>query len=234
MKPLLFVAMFLLGITINAQNQLSEKCKEGMVKAQTDFEKGELYFDYNLIEIEFNTKNDFESFYQVYLFSKYGIRWGEYIDYHSETDQCYYRKMDSLLREKFGEDIFIKSRRAAKKIHDIGDRKVKSSILDLTKFYIYLESPPKFIGNDMIVKNQLQKMFERAPTDDENSALAFFTLYIDTSGNIVNFESSTHIPKEKNTKNNILYQLNQLGKFEPAYLYDVKVKAKLHFELYEL
>ncbi|MEM6687286.1 MAG: hypothetical protein AAF617_16010, partial [Bacteroidota bacterium] len=228
MKQFIFSAIIIFSIHGTAQKKVSEKCVEGITKAKQDFTNGKAYFDHSRIEVEFNTNGHYESFYQVYMFSKYGIERDEYIHFESDEEQCYYAKMDTLIRKKYGKDIYLRSRRKAKEIFDSGELEKKSEILNLEKFYLLHESPPKFIGNDMLIKNIIKKMFKS--TSQEKTEFEYYSvqLFIDRKGQVVDITSFTHTPKVEYSKAQIIKALNALGSFEPAYLYDVKVNAKLH------
>ena len=147
-RPFLHI-LILFSLFCYSQENKGEKCTNGIEKARLDFEKGKAFFDYSRIDIEFTSDGDFENFYQVYMFSKYSLVRDDYVDYKSTKEQCYYAKMDSLIREKYGKDIYLKSRRKAKEIFDYSDRSKKAEILNSSKFYVYFESSAKLIGNDM-------------------------------------------------------------------------------------
>jgi len=231
MRKLIFFGIILLSSNCLSQENTSSECRDGIQEAHLDFKNGKAYFDYSRIDIEFNSEGDFENFYQIFMFSKYSIERDFYLNHKSEKEQCYYAKMDTLIRKKYGNDIFLKSRRKAKEIFDLGERSKKAEILDSTKFYIQSESPAKFIGNDMDIIKSLKKMFKYAPENKSELEYRSIGLLISKNGIVVDFKSHTDIPLESYTKTDIMKELNSLGAFLPAFLYDSKVNSILWIHL---
>jgi len=231
MKYLFFVLAILISSPAISQTETTKDCAKETAEAIADFNNGELMGYYDYIRLEFSTDNKFEFFYQTYMYAKYSI----YMENHSEGyGRCYPKKMDSLVRLKYGKNLYQKSRREALNIFKNSTREVQSKILDVSKYYPQTESPAKFIGNDYILQDFLKKHFtykgkEAAGHDFEYRII---TLFIDRKGYIANMNSKTDLLNDGFNKKDIIKEMNTLGKFVPAYLIGVPVNAKLHVDLW--
>ncbi|MGH1388511.1 hypothetical protein [Kordia sp.] len=230
MKHLLFALTILLSLQAISQTDSEKECAENEAEANVDFNNGEFTGYHEYIEPEFSTKWEFEFFYQAYMYSKYSI----FMETSRDADGCYERKMDSLVRSKFGAEIYKETRKKALKIFENSTRQERSKVLDLSKYYISTESAPKFIGNDYIIQNFLEKHFEYKGKEAAGHDFKYrlITLFINRKGHITNFETRTDLLKEDFNKNDIIKQMNALGDFVPAYLIGVPVNAKLHVDLW--
>ena len=214
-----------------SQNDIEEDCAEKTAEAIADFNSGEYIGYYNYIPVDFITDRKFEFFYQTYLYAKYSI----YMEHHSEGyGICYAKKMDSLVCSKYGADMYQKSRRKALDIFKNSTREEQSKVLDLSKYYISTESAPKFIGNDYILRNFIEKHFVYKGKEAAGHDIEFrlITLFINRKGEITNFETRTDLLKDGFNKNDIIKEMNALGDFVPAYLLGIPVNAKLHVDLW--
>ncbi|KAB8155973.1 hypothetical protein EZY14_001805 [Kordia sp. TARA_039_SRF] len=94
---------------------LKYSCESGKKQAELDFENGEYNcFSYGLMRKE---DYDFERFYSAYLHKNYKINNTNMGCVVTDYDMCYSDTMTKLVKEKFGKDIFKKSREEAKKIY---------------------------------------------------------------------------------------------------------------------
>jgi hypothetical protein len=153
---------------------------------------------------------------------------------YPEEYECYTKKMDSLVRSKYGADIYKKTRKKALALYENSTREERSKVLDVSKIYIKTESQPKFIGNDYTVHDFLKKHFlykgkEAAGQDFE---FRIITLQINRKGKIVDIKSKTDILKGGFTKDKIISEMNSLGNFVPAYLIGVPVNSKIDIDLW--
>lgn len=98
-------------------------CEKGIEDAKNDFKNGKYNcFSYGLIA---QKDSDFDDYLQDYRKNKYGIiakNAGCVISEHSE---CYSKVMTELVYEKFGSDIFEKSRKEAKKLYETDSLSLK-------------------------------------------------------------------------------------------------------------
>ncbi|PTX63619.1 hypothetical protein C8N46_101220 [Kordia periserrulae] len=128
---IIFVLVFALGIgNVTAQEKnvfdrdtiapsdeeyLKYSCESGKKQAALDFKNGEYNcFSYGLMRKE---DFDFERFYSAYLHKKYKIVNRNMGCVVTDYDMCYSDIMTKLVKEKFGKDIFKKSREEAKKVY---------------------------------------------------------------------------------------------------------------------
>ena len=229
---LITLILFSIKCFSQVENNTTQECTINELKAINDFEKGKFVGNFDLIEVEFNSLDGkFEYFFEIYVYVKYSIYLDlQTIELEPKKYQCYIHKMDNLIREKFGKDIYKKSRKEAKDLY-LKSRKEKSKIIDLKKFYVRTESQPKFIGNDFLLRDYLKKCFEIIKTDSDYEYRSI-TLLINLNGEVVGIESKTDIIKKGFTKDKITDKLNSLGSFVPAYLFDVEVNSKIHIDLW--
>jgi len=93
-----------------------QTCDQGTIQAKEDFNK-EVYncFSYGLV---YQIHPDFSNFYQSYMKSNYNIVFKNMGCVSSNYSECYSQVMKELIFEKFGGDIFEKSRKEARKLYD--------------------------------------------------------------------------------------------------------------------
>lgn len=88
-------------------------CQQGLQEAENDFSKG-IYNSYSYgFAVERKGDNGFNSFYKEYLREKYLINIQNKGCVSSEYSKCYSTAMKKLIFEKFGSDIYSKSRNEA-------------------------------------------------------------------------------------------------------------------------
>lgn len=115
-------------------------CEKGTKDAKNDFKKGEYnYYSYGLI---IQTDFEFDNFLEQYLKNKYGINTknaGCVITGHSK---CYSEVMRELIYQKFGSDIFEKSRKEAQELYNLkkidslslkGIKEIPKNVFNLTE-----------------------------------------------------------------------------------------------------
>ena len=89
-------------------------CKSGTEQAKIDFDKG-IYncYSYGLI---FEKNPELSAYIRNYTKNKYGIDTKNVGCVITEYSQCYSKTMNDLVLDKFGKDIFEKSRREAEEL----------------------------------------------------------------------------------------------------------------------
>ncbi len=124
MKSSFCVLLLLFFSLVFSQNENSKKndsivwrkltCERGVEQAKIDFDKG-LYncFSYGFI---FETNYELSSYIQKYRKTKYGIDTRNAGCVITEYSDCYSRTMIDLVINKFGKDIFEKSRKEAEEL----------------------------------------------------------------------------------------------------------------------
>jgi hypothetical protein len=227
MKSKSLIIFLLISVQLFSQNEQTQKCINSEKLAITDFEKNKLIGHYSHIEIEFNTDTEFEMFYQFYVFSKYSIL----IEFDYQTyDECYIDKMNSLIREKFGNDIYSKTRINTLNMHKNFSRDQKSKTLDLSKYYPIVESKAKYAGNDYQLFKYLKESFKSIPQKTETFRTVI--LLIDQNGKLTDFETQSDNIIESINKKNIIDTVNSFGTFIPAYILDTPVNSRFNIYLF--
>jgi hypothetical protein len=125
MKNIIYISFFLIFGLSFSQNENPKKsdsivwrkvtCESGTEQAKLDFNNG-IYncFSYGLI-LERNS--ELSSYIRNYTKNKYGINTKNAGCVITEYSQCYSKTMDDLVLEKFGNDIFEKSRKEAEELY---------------------------------------------------------------------------------------------------------------------
>ncbi|MBC8754425.1 hypothetical protein H2O64_07060 [Kordia sp. YSTF-M3] len=231
MKHLFFVLTILISLQAISQTDSEKECAENVTKATIDFKNGKVLGYYDYVEIEFSTGREFESFFQTYIYSKHSIFMELFSeDYH----QCYKDEMNRLIRSKYGDDIYKKTKRKAFEIYKSSTREEQSKVIDVSKYYRVTESEPKFNGNDYVVRNFLKKYFvyKGKKENEHDYEFRLVTLFINKDGHITNIESHTDKLKDGFNKSNIIKEMNALGKFVPAYLLGIPVNSQIHMDFW--
>lgn len=129
MKHLIITAILVSNFAYSQQQKfIKEKdsirfknCEEGIIEANTDFQN-ELYssISYGLI---IQNDSEFNEFVANYRKEKYGIitKMGGCVI--TPYTKCYSEKMHELILEKFGKDIFERSRKEANKLYSKQNKK---------------------------------------------------------------------------------------------------------------
>ncbi|NNT72145.1 hypothetical protein HKT18_07965 [Flavobacterium sp. IMCC34852] len=86
-----------------------------MEKAAKDFSQGYYYCESFGLKAEFDT--EFTKFYDNYIKTKYGIIYGNGGCIVDDFRKCYSEKMENLIVEKFGKDIFERALKEAKDLY---------------------------------------------------------------------------------------------------------------------
>ena len=125
MKKIIYISFLLLFGFSFSQNENPKKsdsivwrkvtCESGTEQAKIDFKNG-IYncFSYGLI---FERNPELSSYIRNYTKTKYGIDTKNAGCVITEYSQCYSKTMDDLVLEKFGNDIFEKSRKEAEELY---------------------------------------------------------------------------------------------------------------------
>jgi len=222
MKNILPLFIILFCLKSFSQTDKINDCDKGKAKALKDFNNGKLLCRSNN-HFEFNSVDGkFEHFFETYIYSKHSIfvEDGTYLT--SKKEICYTQKMDSLIFEKFGENIYKISRKEAKDIYVNTPYAERSKIIDLNKTYFTTNhSSPKFIGNDQDLCKLFKTRFNANGKHDGN----IINLYININGVVFDYDTKD-ILKDSNNKAEIITEINALGRFVPGYLYNIKVNSK--------
>ncbi|MRX67035.1 hypothetical protein SAMN06265349_102969 [Flavobacterium resistens] len=90
-------------------------CENGTEKAQTDFNNGKYNIFITGLTFSFKSEEEFYKFYDNYMLEKYSIKFVKKGCVITGSIKCYKETMEKLVLEKFGVDVFEKSRKEAKK-----------------------------------------------------------------------------------------------------------------------
>lgn len=125
MKKIIYI-LFLLSISfVFSQNENFNKsdsivwrkvtCENGTEQAKNDFKNG-IYncFSYGLI---FESNPELSFYIRDYIKNKYGIHTKNVSCVITEFSQCYSKTMNDLILNKFGKDIFEKSKKEAEDLY---------------------------------------------------------------------------------------------------------------------
>lgn len=87
-------------------------CEKGVKRAKNDFNQG-IYnsYSYGLVS---DVNPEFTKFYKNYMLEKYKIKTGNQGCVVTDEKSCYTTEMNLLLRKKYGENIFKRSKTEAK------------------------------------------------------------------------------------------------------------------------
>lgn len=125
MKNILILIFFIVSSFIHAQKKVIVydsislgTCKDGIEKANTDFKKN-IYNSYSFgltAEITKKDEEGFNDFYRKYLMEKYSINIENRGCVVTPFFKCYSETADKLILQKFGKNIFKRTRKEAKKV----------------------------------------------------------------------------------------------------------------------
>ena len=119
-----FLSSFLFGFSQENQTVSDSifwgetTCKKGVEIAKKDFKNGEYNAYSHGLTVTITSKSEigFDDFYKDYMQKKYSINLEHRGCVVTDYSDCYSDTMKKLIFEKFGDDIFERSRREAKKI----------------------------------------------------------------------------------------------------------------------
>ncbi len=125
MKNLLFLIFFLVSSIVHSQKSSIENdsislgtCKEGIENATSDFKKN-IYNSYSYgltAEIYKKGEEGFSEFYRKYMLKNYSINIENRGCVIMPYSKCYAETAKKLILQKFGDDIFERTRIEAKKV----------------------------------------------------------------------------------------------------------------------
>jgi len=123
MKQLFFIVFLLNYFTVFSQESEKEidnlfwyeaTCENGSEKAQIDFKNDNYNIYLTGLRFSDNSEEEFDKFYDNYMLGKYNIKFVEKGCVVTGSMKCYKETMGKLIYEKFGADIFERSRKEAK------------------------------------------------------------------------------------------------------------------------
>lgn len=190
-------------------------CEEATEQATNDFNNGIMKAtSYGLIIAE---DYEFEQFYDIYLFEEYGVEASNGGCIITESTECYSATMFGLIKEKFGADFFIRSRKEAERHYKPKSKKfisnypevVRSGIIDLP------DEMPEYPGGMTKLFNDVKaKMNIDDNSIDSVQGRTFVQFVIDKKGKASDF----NILKSANPSldSTLLDTLNEMPRWQPG------------------
>nr|WP_321236308.1 hypothetical protein [uncultured Psychroserpens sp.] len=117
MKQLLFILTISAALAVNAQEvKQVDMCLSGTEQAINNFNLG----IYNIYSFGWagQPTGGFEAYYNKHLFEKFGIKMVSMGCVVMPSDECYNKKMQELLYDRFGDNLFEKTREEAQEAFD--------------------------------------------------------------------------------------------------------------------
>jgi len=207
-----------------------ESCTEALEQAERDFDKGKVWsLEGTLDYLEKDYSEEFVQLYKTYFYAKYNIEFFLTVEACMATTQqyCYARRIDSILMNTYGKNFFETEKLKIEKLYKESQSKEFSEIIDLDKAYFYLDSNPKFIGNDKVLNEFLKEKF-KIDLAKEISNVDVITLIIDSDGIVTDYRVN-NINIEHGSKKKTIQEINALGDWISGYLYGLKVKSQCEF-----
>ncbi|MDG5492640.1 hypothetical protein [Psychroserpens sp. SPM9] len=117
MKQIILIALIFLNLACGAQKVTAGpelmSCESGTEQATTDF-NNDHYKIYRFGMIDLSKDRGFHDFYKTYLQEKHQIKLVDKGDAVMPNDKCYSDTMETLIKKKFGEDVFELAKKQAK------------------------------------------------------------------------------------------------------------------------
>jgi len=205
-------------------------CEEADKQAKQDFDDNKIWSMTGALDyFETDYPRDFIQLYETYFYAKYNIKFFMPSEdcIASPEQYCYVKTIDKIILKKFGKDFFEKEKREIEKTYKNSRTNSFSEIIDFDKAYSYLDSEPKFIGNNKTLIEFIKRKFK---VDLAQEILNFdtITLIIGSNGKLVDYKVNDSKVQHKSKEKTIL-ELSALGDWVPGYLYGQKVNSECQF-----
>lgn len=236
-----FVLLILFVFSFDAVSQSREMhsfeitCEEGVKDAVSYAEKGEyLLVSYGLVAEINVTDYGFYDFRNNYVYNKYGIKFEDGGCVVTQYSDCYRKKTEDLLFEKYGSDILEKSKKEAIRLFKETDsyksnlkEKIESDFVFST---FRLDEEPTFIGGERALENFLGKSTNPYESDDWDREYVKATFIVEKNGSISNVRLTSSIESKKLNKeleNEILALFEKMPNWKPAIYFEEIVRTKV-------
>ncbi|SDH99261.1 hypothetical protein [Winogradskyella thalassocola] len=235
----LYVAIFGLFFTACKTKNSSLKytlysCEEGIVDAIKDASEGKYeLITYGLIST-FNV-DGFNDFYKNYILENYNIRFGLGGCIVSDGTNCYREKIEELIYEKFGDDIF-----EVTKLEAINEfRKTKEFIEDIKpkidsgEIYSFrLHKDPKFLIEGKAVDFIKYLGFANFEVDYSNPInYCEISFVVEKNGVINDIHLENAETSEPIINIELMNKLKELSKWQPGIYLGEVVRSKVYFKV---
>ncbi|MEQ9166518.1 MAG: energy transducer TonB [Fulvivirga sp.] len=225
------VLLILSCLTATLGQEWDDTCEEAIARANKDFENGTMKsISYGLIIAE---EFEFENFYDNYLLEKFGIQ-----SYNGgcliiESEECYSSRMYELIKDKFGQNFFKRTRKEAEKLypHEIK----KFSDLDGSSYsldspdrspYIVVDIRPEFPGGFEALYEYVDNKIAESPIQlDSIVTRTFVAFVIDSTGQSKNIEILKGSEKQINSA--LVDILTKMPLWRPGIKQGKRVDTKL-------
>ncbi|MBI2281241.1 MAG: energy transducer TonB [Bacteroidetes bacterium] len=189
-------------------------CEDGTKKAENDAKQG----IYKLLSYGLPYYEDwhFQEYYEAYVQKNYGIEIGNGGCIVFDESECYSKRMEELIYDKFGNDIFDKAELAAKAEYKL----IINEKIDTGFVFSLVDTMPEFMGGNDSLFSFLSNNFNN-PNNSEGKVIAYFV--IDKDGSISNIEIKKSLNKQADEE--VIRVLNKMPKWNSGIYLGEKVKV---------
>lgn len=238
-KAILNILFFLFVSAFSAVSQNIKReiftCKEGIKDAIIYASNGEyLLISYGLISSITSlgySDHGFKDFKNKFIYNKYGIKQEKGGCVISQYSDCYRKKTEELLYEKYGEDILVKAKKEAIDLFK-ETKKYKDNLKDeIESDHVFpsfiVHHKPRFLGGEKQLENYLGKSIDtyRFGKDIDYVEVDFI---VEKDGSISNVRLKPSIENKElknNLKHDILLLFKKMVKWKPAIYFNEKVRV---------
>ncbi len=213
----------------------SYTCEDGINRAIRDANKGQ----YRLISFGLIMRiqsDGFVDFYHNYMLENYNVIYGEGGCVVSEDSECYRKKIEELLFEKYGEDFFSKVKSEA--ITEF--RKTKEFIEDIKPkidsgevfFQHRLHKKAKFLNEDSEIKFAKYLGFADFKKDYFNQKdYCEISFVVEKDGTISNIKFENSETSEPLHNEELMDKLKSVPKWNPGVYLGEPVRTRIYFDV---
>ncbi|WP_298902700.1 hypothetical protein [uncultured Psychroserpens sp.] len=222
MKQLLALSFIFLSLVVNAQQvriiESEITCESGEDMATKDFDKG-IYKVYSFGLLGKIEDYGFGEYYKDYVFKKYGVLFIHQGCVIVKDEECYTIKMEELLYQKYGKNMFEIARKEAGLAfkQTLKYEKIKER-MDANKVFFIVHQPPKFEKGKEGLDDFILKNFGKGdPTNYDTYIRASFV--VEKDGSISNIKLTSFWqskPYKGDDAESILKKLQEMPKWKPG------------------
>ena len=232
MKQLLLILSIFLSLTINAQEATLVKttftCENGTDKAIEDFNNG-IYKVYSFGLLANIEDYGFNDYYEDYVFKKYGVLFSHRGCVVMSNDECYSNKMEELLYQKYGKDMFDIARKEAGLAfkQTLKFEKIKEK-MDANDVFYFVHQPAKFKNGNSDLKDFILKTFGEVDSVNHDTNIRVWFI-VEKDGSISNVELSSYgedKPYQGQDADAIREKLQQMPKWQPGTHFSETVRTR--------
>jgi succinate dehydrogenase flavin-adding protein (antitoxin of CptAB toxin-antitoxin module) len=190
-------------------------CEDAVKIAQINFNKG--IYEKVILGMVLYDDWEFEEFYKDYILDKYGITIKHEGCVITEYIECYANKMNDLILNKFGKDIYENARQEAL----VAFEKMLDEA-DSSKVLFFVDQRPTFVGGNDSLVNYLKNNINLSDTLEGKARVRFI---VEKDGSLSNIKIKEGFDKATNKK--ILNTMRTMPKWVPALHHDREVRVMM-------